>query len=223
VSVPFWSQTVELAKSDLRSELRAGEVLAITIPFGAVALLLIPFAIGTDVPLLRQIGPGMYWAVVLLFGMLVAQRRTASEGQGRRDLIGMLGVDPAAYFTGRTAATAVLIVAFELVLWPVAVALYDARISGWAWTGLLIPLVAIGLALLTTVVGSIAAQSRSGQTLVPLLVAPLAIPLLLAATQVHEALRLGKGILGWLTLMVTMNLVLAVAGVVTARPIQEAQ
>lgn len=222
MSVPFWSQTAELAKSDLRSELRAGEVLAVTIPFGAVALMLIPFAIGTDVPLLRQIGPGMYWAVVLLFGMLVALRRTASEGQGRRDLIGMLGVDPAAHFTGRTAATALLIGAFELVLWPVAIALYDARISGWAWTALLIPLVAIGLALLTTVVGSIASQSRSGQTLVPLLVAPLAIPLLLAATQVHEALRLGESILGWLTLLVMMNLALAVVGVLTARPIQEA-
>jgi heme exporter protein B len=223
MSVPFWSQTAELVKSDLRSELRSGEVLAITIPFGAVALLLIPFAIGTDVPLLRQIGPGMYWAVVLLFGMLVALRRTASEGQGQRDLIGMLGVDPAAHFTGRAAATAILIVAFELVLWPVAIALYDARASGWAWTALLIPLVAIGLALLTTVVGSIASRSGSGPTLVPLLVAPLAIPLLLAATQVHEALRLGESILGWLTLMVTMNLVLAVASVLSARPIQEAQ
>ena len=223
MSVPFWSQTAELVKSDLRSELRAGEVLAITIPFGAVALLLIPFAVGTDVPLLRQIGPGMYWAVVLLFGMLVALRRTASEGQGRSDLIGMLGVDPAAHFTGRAAATALLIIGFEIVLWPVAIALYDARISGWAWTALLIPLVAIGLALLTTVVGAIAARSGSGQTLIPLLVAPLAIPLLLAATQVHEALRLGEGILGWLTLMVTMNLVLAVAGVLSARPLQEAQ
>lgn len=223
MSVPFWSQASLLTKNDLRSELRAGEVLAVTIPFGAVALLLIPFAIGTDVPLLRRIGPGMYWAVVLLFGMLVAMRRSSRDGQGPRDLVGMLGVDPAARFVSRTIATATLIIAFEAVLWPVAVALYDSRVVGWGWTFLLIPLVGVGLALLTTMVGSIASRTGSGPTLVPLLVAPLAIPLLLAATQALEALRLGGSILGWLALMVTMNLILAVAGVLSARPLQEAQ
>lgn len=223
MSVPFWSQAGVIARTDLRSELRTGEVLAVTIPFGAVALLLIPFGIGTDVPLLRQIGVGIYWAVVLLFGMLVALRRSAAEGPAQRDLLGLLGVDPAARFAGRALSTGVLLLAFELILGPVALALYDARISGWPWLAIVVPLVAAGLALLSTLIGSIVGGTASAPALVPLLVAPLSIPILLAATQAGEGLRLGESILAWLLLLVVMDILLAIAGVLTARPLQEAR
>ena len=221
MSLPFWSQAGEIARADLRSESRTGEVMAVTIPFGAVALLLIPFGIGTDAPLLRQIGVGIYWAVVLLFGMLVALRRSAAEGPAQRDLLGLLGVDPAARFAGRALSTGVLVLAFEVVLGPIAIALYDARITGWGWLILVVPMVAAGLALLSTLIGSIVGGSGAAPALVPFLVAPLAIPMLLAATQSLEGLRLGESILAWLLLLAAMDLVLAIAGVLTARPLQE--
>ena len=37
------------------------------IPFGMVALLVVPMAIGIDTPLLDRIGPGLFWVVLLLF------------------------------------------------------------------------------------------------------------------------------------------------------------
>jgi len=83
------------------------------------------------------------------------------------------------------------------------------------------PLVALGLALLGTLAGSIVSSVNAGTALVPLLVAPLSVPLLLAATQALEGLRLGRSILSWLLLMATVVLVLAIVGVLTARPLQE--
>jgi len=81
--------------------------------------------------------------------------------------------------------------------------------------------VAAGLALLSTLIGSIVGGSGAAPALVPFLVAPLAIPMLLAATQSLEGLRLGESILAWLLLLAAMDLVLAIAGVLTARPLQE--
>jgi len=52
-------------------------------------------------------------------------------------------------------------------------------------------------------------------------VAPLAIPLLLGATQTVESTGDGTGILSWLVLMAIVVLVLAIAGVITSRPLQE--
>ena len=68
----FWPQATAVAGRDLLRERRRGDVLWVTIPFGALALLLVPLAIGTDAVLLREIGPGMYWVIVMLFGVLVA-------------------------------------------------------------------------------------------------------------------------------------------------------
>ena len=217
----FWTQAIEMARKDLRTELRTGEVFLITIPFGAVALMLIPLAIGTDAALLRQIGPGMFWVVVLLFGVLVATRQSAVDNTPQQDLLSLLGIDPAAQFAGRAGATTLLLLAFEVVLGPVALALYDPQPKGWPWIAVLVPLVATGLGLLGTLAATIA-SSIASSALVPLLVAPLSVPILLAASQTMDGLRYGNTILGWILLLVTMDLLLAVAGVLSARPLQEA-
>lgn len=217
----FWRQVRRVAGKDLRAEWRSGEVMMITLPFGAIALMMVPLAVGTEVPLLRDIGPGMYWVIVLLFGILVALRQTSVDGPAQRDLLGLLGVDPVAGFAGRAGATSLLLIVFELVLGPVALALYDLSLTGWWWMLVVVPLVAVGLGLLGTLAAAIAASVAS-TALVPLIVAPMAVPLLLSAAQVMEGLRLDATILGWVLLLLTMDLLLAVAGVISARPLQEA-
>lgn len=221
MSRPFWSQAAAVAGRDLVRERRNGEVLWITIPFGVVALLLVPLAVGTDAPLLRAIGPGLFWVIVMLFGVLVAVRQANTDTPAQRDAAALLGLDPAAGFTGRTVATFVLLLAFEIVVGLAAIAFYDIPLSGWLWAILVFPLIAIGLALLGTLAGSIVSNTSAGTALVPFLVAPLAVPLLLGATQVFEGLRLGHSILGWILLVLIVDLVLAIVGVLTARPLQE--
>ena len=214
-------QATAIAARDLRRELRAGEVLLVTIPFGAIALLVVPLAVGIDAPLLRRIGPGMYWVVVLLFGILVPLRRSAAEDGPQRDLVAMLGVDPAARFAGTAAAGTMLLAGFAALLAPVAIALYDPVLTGWPWLLALLPLVAAGLGLIGTLASGIAANQRAGGALVPLLVVPLSLPILLAATQTQEGLRLREDILPWILLLIAVDLLLAVAGVLTARVLQE--
>lgn len=218
---PFWAQAAAVAERDLVRERRSGEVLWITIPFGVVALLLVPLAVGTDTPLLREIGPGLFWVIVMLFGVLVAVRKANTDTPAQRDAAALLGLDPAAGFTGRTLATIVLLLIFEVAVGVAAIAFYDIPLSGAPWAALVFPLIAIGLALLGTLAGSIVANTSAGTALVPFLVAPLAVPLLLGATQVFEGLRLGHTILGWVLLIVIVDLVLAIVGVLTARPLQE--
>ncbi|MBT8206684.1 MAG: ABC transporter permease [Acidimicrobiia bacterium] len=216
-------QAIEILRRDLRRELRTGEVLWVTIPFGAIALLLIPLAVGTDIPLLRSLGPGIYWVVVLLFGVLVAMRRSGADNQAQRDFLALSGLDPAARFVGQATANALLLLGFELVLGVVSIALYDSSLTGWPWLLLILPIAAAGLALLGTLAAHIVESLGGATALVPLLVAPLSVPLLLGATQSMEALRLGRSILGWLLVMLIVMLTLAIAGILTARPLQEAQ
>lgn len=219
----LWPQVRAVARRDLLRERRRGEVTWVTVPFGAIALLLIPLAIGIDAPTLRRIGPGLYWIVVLLFGVLVTVRRTAAETEQVRSLGQRLGIDPAAAFLGKTVANLGLLLGFEVIVGGVAVVLYDIDLSRWPWLLVVIPAAAVGLALLGTLAGAIAAGS-GGVNLVPFLVAPLAIPLLLGATQALDAgLDDRTGILAWVLLMVFVDIVLTIVGVLTARPLQETQ
>ena len=217
----FWPQAVAIARRDLDRERRSGEVGWILVPFGAMALLLVPLAVGINQDVLARIGTGMLFVVVMLFGVLIAVRGTTVETPAQKDAIALLGVDPAAEFVGRTAATATMLLVFEIVMAVVAVTLYGLDLGGWQWMPIVMPLTAIGLAELGTISGAIAASANAGPALVPLLVTPLAIPLLLGATQTVENLGSDAGNLSWLVLMTIVVLVLSIVGVVTARPLQE--
>ena len=210
-----------VAQRDLRRERRRGEVLWVTIPFGVVAMLLIPMAVGVDTPRLRELGPGLFWVVVLLFGILVTVRATAAETPQQRDLNRLIGLDPAAAFVGRALASFLLLLAFEVVTGLATVALYDVAMDGWQWVPLVLVLAGAGLALIGTLAGEISANLATGPALVPLLVAPLAVPLLLAATQALDGLQFGNGILPWILLMITVVIVVTIVGVLASRPLQE--
>ncbi len=217
----FWHQVAAVVNRDLLRERRRGDVLWVTIPFGAIALLLVPLAVGTDATLLREIGPGMYWVIVMLFGVLVSVGKASSETLPQQDASALLGLDPAAGFVGRTLSATLLMLIFEVVVGVVAVGLYDVSIIGFPWLVVTLLIVAVGLALLGTLTGSIVNSTSAGTALVPLLVAPLSVPLLLGATQSYEGLRLGHSILSWVLLMAAVVLIVAIIGVLTARPLQE--
>lgn len=214
-------QCAELARKDLRLELRAGEALLVTAPFGAVGLLVVPLAIGSDVPLLRQVGPGMYWVVVLLFGVLVTLRQSAVDGPAHAALLRLCGVHPAVRLAGRAMANAVLLLAFEALLVPVVIVLYDPELAGWPWLLPAFPLVAAGLALLGTLADALA-QGLAGRTILgPLLVVPLALPLVLGATQILPTARYDRDPWPWLLLVLTFDLAVGVALGLVSRQLEE--
>jgi heme exporter protein B len=210
-----------ITRRDLLRERRSGEVLWVTLPFGAIALLLVPLAVGTNGPMLQRIGPGMFWVIVMLFGVLITIRQTNAETTAQRDLVALTGLDPAAIYVGQSLASFLLLLIFEFVLGIVTIVLYDVSPSGWLILPVVLVLAAAGLSLLGTLAAGIVATGQSATALVPLLVAPLSVPLLLGATQALEAIRLGGSSLSWVLMMTIVVLLLAVAGVLSARPLQE--
>ncbi|HLF42836.1 MAG TPA: heme exporter protein CcmB, partial [Acidimicrobiia bacterium] len=98
----FWSQTLEIARVDLTVERRLGDTMRIVLPFAVVAILVFPLTLGVDLTAVSRLGPAVFWAIGILFGMQIALRQAAHDDQERRDLYALLGVDPAARFAGRT-------------------------------------------------------------------------------------------------------------------------
>jgi heme exporter protein B len=215
---------VEIARVDLQVERRIGDVLRIILPFGVVALLVFPLALGIDLAAITRIGPAVFWAIGVLFGMQVALRQAADDRPERRDLYALLGVDPAARFVGRSMSGSLLMLGFMLALTVATLLLYSPRLpEGWpipAASAIL--LTSIGLTELGTLAGEVTAGLRNRTALASLIVAPLAIPLVLGGSQTLESLARDTGILPWLLLLFATDLALAVAGVGLARPIEEA-
>jgi heme exporter protein B len=210
-----------LIGAELRAELRAGEVLLTTLPFAAAGLLVVAIAVGADVPLLRRLGPGLYWALVLLFGSLVTLRQTSADQPARRDLLVLLGIDPAVQWLSRAVAATLLLLAFELLLAPVALVVYDPGLTGIPSQAAAALLVAVGIGALGTLAADLAGSARTRTSLVPLIVTPLTLPLVIAAVQMHDGATYGASPLPWLALALLVDLTIVTAGLLAARPLQE--
>ena len=220
----FWDQAVEIARVDLRIERRMGDVLRIILPFAVIAVLVIPLALGVNLAAISQLGPAVFWAIGVLFGMQVALRQAADDRPERRDLYSLLGVDPAARFVGRSLSGSMLTASFMVALLIATFVLYSPRLpSGWPGPVILaLLLTAVGLTELGTLAGEVTSGLRSRTALASLIIAPLAIPLVIGASQTLESLTRDTSILPWLLLLVATDLALAVAGVALARPLEEA-
>lgn len=214
-------QCVELARKDLTLEWRTGEALLVTAPFGGVALLMMPLAVGSDVPMLREIGPGLYWVVVLLFGVLVTLRQSAVDSSAQLAVLRLSGVHAGVRLSGRVIANTALLLAFQILLAPVAVLFYDPDLTGGWWLLAALPLVAVGLAVLGAVANALA-QGLAGRTILgPLLIVPVALPLLLGATQTMQAARYGRAPWSWLLLMLIVDFAAALTAGLLARQLED--
>lgn len=212
---------LRITRKNLLLERRAGEALLVTAPFGAVALWITPVAVGTDTPLLRALGPGMYWLVILLFGILVTLRQSAIDLPPQAGLLVLAGVPGPVRLLAGALASALLLLVFELILAPVAVALYDPPLDGWPWLLAMLPAVAAGLALLGGIAEALLQPLGMRMTLGPLLSVPLALPLLLGATQTLEAATVGRSPLPWFLLVLIVDLVLILAALFVGRVLEE--
>ena len=192
--------------------------------FGALEVLKGLSVTAQNHDVISVIGPAVFWALGILFGMQVALRQTAADTPERRDLHALLGVDPAARFVGRTISGGGLTLAFLAALFVARAVLYGPDLSG-SWPLVVAAsalLLAVGLTELGILAGEVAVGLRSRTAIAALIVAPLALPLVIGASQALESLGRGESILPWILLMIASDLALAVAGVGLARPLEEA-
>ena len=186
------------------------QLLAIFV-FGASALLLFSFAIGPDTSALRQHAAGFLWLGLLLSSTLSLAESFQSEMEDRAlEGLLLLPVAPPALYYGKAIANWLQLVVVGVGLVPMMVVLYDAgtlRLLGLLG---IIALGAAGLSAPGTLYAAMTSQARARQTLLPLLLFPLVVPVLLAAVKATSLLILGDPmgqLRSWTGLLVAFNLI----------------
>jgi heme exporter protein B len=183
----MWRDAALMAGKDLRIEARSRVTTNQVAPFALVVLVLFGFALDPDRGFLTQAAPGLFWVAVLFCALLAVQRSFAVEAaDSARDGLRLSGMDPAGIFLGKAGAVALELVALEVLLAIGIVVFYGTTLQG---AGLLLAAAAtatVGLAVCGTVYGVLAAGLRIRETLLPLLILPVAAPVLLGATRAWE-------------------------------------
>ena len=220
----MWRDAALVAGKDLRVELRSRVAANQVAPFALVVLVVFGFALDPDRGLLARAAAGLFWVTVLFSAVLAVQRSFAMEGTDEaRDTLRLSGLDTAGIFLGKAGALALQLVALEAVLLVGVVVLYGAPLRGPALLSVTAITATVGLAAAGTVYGALAAGARVRDTLLPLLVLPVAAPVVLAATRATEAALDGVPADGWpwVRLLTVFATAYAAFGVVAFGPLLE--
>lgn len=179
--------------------------------FGSSALLLFSFAIGPSAEALRIYAAGFFWLALLLSSTLTLAESFQSEMEERAlEGLLLLPVSPRALFYAKAVANALQLVWLGIGLVPVMVVLYDATTLRLPELLGVIVLGAAGLSAPGTLYAAMTAQARARQTLLPLLLFPLVVPVLLAAVKATSLLIQGDPmgqLSSWVQLLASFNLI----------------
>lgn len=216
-----------VARKDLLQEARSKAVTVATLFFSAVTLGVLAFAFGENPLLLREGAMGALWVALAFAGVISAAQSWQSDLEdGALEALLVWPVPRAAVYLGKLLANWGLMTALGAVLLPVATGLYGARLGpGAAQLLLVIAAGTLGFALIAVFYAGLTANLRARESLLPVLMFPVVVPILLAAVRASNAI-VGAGDLAladaWLRLLVGFDLVYAVVCLVLFRFVVEA-
>jgi len=191
----FFAQMWAVARKDLLLEARSRERVVSMATFAVLVAVVFSFALDPAVRA-RSIAGAMIWVTILFAGTLGMGRAFALEREADA-LTGILvsPVDRGALFLGKWIANLLVVLAVEAVIFPVY-GLFFGLPYGRALPGLVavVVLATLGFIALGTLFGAVVAHTRLGETLLPVLLLPLLIPVVIFAASATQRLLAGRPI-----------------------------
>lgn len=198
-------------RKDFLLQWRTRAQIAAIFIFGATALLLFSFAIGPNAEALRLHAAGFLWLALMLSSTLALAETFQSEMEQRAiEGLLLLPADARALYYAKAISNWAQLSLLGTGLVPLMVVLYDAGTTRVLGVLGVIVLGTAGLAAPGTLYAAMTSQARAKQTLLPILLFPLVVPVLLSAVKATSLLILGDPmgqIRGWVLLLFSFDLI----------------
>ncbi|MEH7501471.1 heme exporter protein CcmB [Neobacillus drentensis] len=174
-----------LAKKDLYSELKTKQIMVTQIIFAGLVIVVFSFAFDPANNTTKAVIPGVIWVIIVFAGILGLNRSFISEQ--RNDTMQGLLVAPmeaASIYLGKFLANFTMMLIVELVSIPFLFLLFDFKFLGsLPYFILVVFLGSFGFIAIGTFLAALAANSKSSEMLLPLLLFPITTPILIGVVQ----------------------------------------
>jgi heme exporter protein B len=185
---PLRAAFAALLAKDLRLELRTLQSLPAMGLFAVTTFVVFRFGLDRT-SLSGSLAAGVLWATLLFAAILGINRLFVAEREeGGFDAIRLAPIDRTALFAAKVAALLAYLVVLELVVVPVFAVFFLDSAAALPPLAAVLLLADLGLAATGTLISSMAVNSRARDLLAPLVLLPLVVPLMIAATGASEPL-----------------------------------
>ncbi|MDZ7264217.1 MAG: heme exporter protein CcmB [candidate division KSB1 bacterium] len=179
-----------VAWKDILSEFRSRETISSMLIFCLIVVVIFNFMFEPGSNLVKEMVPGILWVAITFAGMLGLNRSFIYEvDQGC--LLGLLlcPVDHSLLYLGKMIGNFFFMVIMEIIILPLMIVFFNLDLLKILPLLLVIMLLGtLGFAAVGTLLSAISVNTRAREILLPILLFPIAIPILLAAVKATAAL-----------------------------------
>jgi heme exporter protein A len=207
-----------IARKDLRVDFRTRDIIGSAGMFALVVLVTASFTMpAAD----KQTGAatGVLW-ISILFAVLLGVGRSMARESADRGIEGLLlsPISRDSVLIGKMMGSLVLMAIVDIVIIPLFIVMMTADGAGANALALIgtVALGTLGIVIVASLFSGIAVGSRIGETMLPLLVMPVVIPLMVGSVELTRlALGTGDGssMWQWLGILAGFDVMVAVASV----------
>ena len=211
-----WRRVRAIAMKDVTTELRAKAGFNGVASLAVTILILLGLALGPDGQALRNAAVGAVWLATLFSGVLAFNRSFQVEIEsGALEPLLLYPGPRWPIFAGKLLANLIFVGLMVVIVMAVGIVLFGITIPPrWITLLAVAALGVIGLVVLGTFYASMSSRSRAREVLLPLLLFPMLVPVLLAATTASKAL-LGADLMheagAWMRLLIGYDVVFIIA------------
>lgn len=211
----FLKAMLAIAHKDLAAEFRSRELLSAMLVFSMLVILIFNFALELNIEVRRTVTAGVLWTTFAFAGTLGLNRSMAVEkDRGCMDGLLLAPVDRSAIFFGKAISNLAFMLIVEVIVVPMYALLYnETRIFQPEFLGVLL-LGSIGYIAVGTLLSAMSVQTRTRDVLLPILLFPVAVPVLLASVKASGGIVAGlpfEEILAPLNLLIVYDVIFIAA------------
>jgi len=188
MNTPFIQAVLAILRKDLRTELRSRELVSSMGLFALLSILIFSFALELDRIARQEAISGVLWVTVIFASILGLNRSLAMErDQGNLDAMLLAPINRAAIFLGKLIGNYLFALAVGLLLLPVMTILFNMPLLQ-PWLLLILLLGTLGFSTIGTLLATMTVQTRTRESLLPIVMLPVALPVLLSAVMASTSI-----------------------------------
>ncbi len=201
MKTPFFKAVLTIIRKDLLTELRSRELLSAMLLFALLSVLIFSFALELNRTARQEVVSGALWVTLIFASILGLNRSLAMErDQGNLDALFLAPVDRSAIFFGKMLGNFLFTLAVGLMLLPLMTILFNITLIQPALF-LTLTLGTLGLASVGTLLSAMTVQTRARETLLPIVLLPVALPVLLTVIRASSGIITHSQTANWLPWM----------------------
>ncbi|NOZ73794.1 MAG: hypothetical protein GXO90_00205 [FCB group bacterium] len=188
-----------LLKKEFLVELKSKEISASMLTFGIAVILIFAFSFNVPPDIMSTFAPGLFWVMTLFISTLGLHRMYAYEKEF--DAFGFLisaPVDRGLIFLAKWVSGTLYLVITDLFILPPFLLFLQLQVSVSIGLAALVLIFGnLGLMVLGSLVSGLAMRAKMSEVLLPVLLFPLASPVMIAATKASAGLLKGEPFQSW--------------------------